>query len=73
MEVLALQDKDVARERENGTGLARVASIVGGGSQHDGVVFIAGSLRDVDATVGDIAKAVLISHDRLRFWLLSSL
>ena len=42
----ALQDKDVAREQRNGTVYA-AASIVGSGSQHDGVVFIVGSVRCV--------------------------
>ena len=55
----ALQDKDVAREQRNGTVYA-AASIVGSGSQHDGVVFIADSLQDVDATVGDIASKAYI-------------
>ena len=55
----ALQDKDVAREQKNGTVYA-AASIVGSGSQHDGVVFIADSLQDVDATVGDIASKAYI-------------
>ncbi len=50
----ALENKDIAKEQRDGTVYA-AASIVGSGSQHDGVVLIADSLQDVSDTVGNIA------------------
>ena len=56
--VEALQNKDVANEKENGTIYAAV-SIVGGG-RHDGVILLVNSLEDVEATLGDIAGKAYI-------------
>lgn len=54
----ALQNKDVANVKDNGTVYAAV-SIVGGG-RHDGVILIVNSLEDMEATLADIAGKAYI-------------
>lgn len=51
----ALQDKDIAKEQDNGTVYA-AASIMGHGNQITGVVLIADAMTEVHHTVGDIGK-----------------
>lgn len=51
----ALQDKDIAKEQDNGTVYA-AASIMGRGNQITGVVLIADAMAEVHNTVGDIGK-----------------
>lgn len=51
----ALENRDIAREQEDGMVYA-AASIVGSGNSRDGVVLISDALTDIQATVGDIAR-----------------
>lgn len=54
--IQALQDKDTAREQENGTVYA-AASITGAADRRAGVVLIVDDMQDVHDTVGDIGSA----------------
>jgi len=53
--VQAMEDKDTAREQENGTVYA-AASIRGMSNQRSGVVLIVDGMQDVQGIVGDIGK-----------------
>lgn len=53
--IQALQDKDTAREQDNGTVYA-AASIMGAADRRAGVVLIVDDMQDVHDTVGDIGS-----------------
>lgn len=55
----ALENRDIAREQEDGMVYAAV-SIVGSGNSRDGVVLISDALTDIQDTVGDIARKAYI-------------